>query len=75
MSCRCYQATCLDAAEEFLLSEAQARDIIDRLVQTVGDEFDDAVDTVGLTELDRRLLWRRAFLHPYAFEGYHSVAS
>lgn len=63
-------ATCVDAAGEFLLSEAQARTIVDRLVQTIVDEFDDAADTVGLTDVDRKLLWRRAFLHPYAFEGY-----
>ena len=63
-------ATCLDAAAEFLLSDAQARTIMDRLVQTVVDDFDDAADTVGLTELDRTLLWRRALLHPYAFEAY-----
>jgi serine/threonine-protein kinase HipA len=63
-------ATCIDAAGEFLLSEARARAVVDRLVQTVVDEFDDAADTVGLTEVDRKLLWRRAFLHPYAFEGY-----
>jgi len=63
-------ATCIDAAGEFLLSEARARAIVDRLVQTIVDEFDDAADTVGLTGVDRRLLWRRAFLHPYAFEDY-----
>ncbi len=63
-------ATCVDAAGEFLLSQAQARAIVDRLVQAVVDEFDDAADTVGLTDVDRKLLWRRAFLHPYAFEDY-----
>jgi serine/threonine-protein kinase HipA len=63
-------ATCIDAAGEFLLSAVQARAIVDRLVQTVVDEFDDAADTVGLTDVDRKLLWRRAFLHPYAFEDY-----
>ena len=63
-------ATCIDAAEEFLLSETQARTIVDRLVQTVVDQFDDVADTVGLTDVDRKLLWRRAFLHPYAFEDY-----
>jgi serine/threonine-protein kinase HipA len=63
-------ATCIDAAGEFLLSEAQARAIVDRLVQTVIDQFNDAADTVGLTDVDRKLLWLRAFLHPYAFEDY-----
>lgn len=66
-------ATCIDAAGEFLLSEAQARTMIDRLVQTIIDGFDDVADTVGLTDLDRKLLWRRALLHPYAFEDYGSA--
>lgn len=53
------------------LAEMQARyATYPDLVQTVIDAFEDAADTVGLTDLDRRLLWRRAFLHPYAFEGY-----
>ncbi len=63
-------ATCLHAHAEFLLSEAQARTIIERLVQHIVDEFDDVCDMVGLTELDRGLLVGRAFLHPYAFEGF-----
>ncbi len=63
-------ATCIDAAGEFLLAEAQARAIVDRLVQGIVDEFDDAAEAVGLTDVDRKLLWRRAFLHPYAFEDY-----
>jgi hypothetical protein len=67
------QATCIDAAGEFLLSEAQARAIADRLVQTVVDEFDDAADTVGMTDVARKLLWRRAFLPPYAFEDFGSA--
>lgn len=63
-------ATCIEAADGFLLSEAQARAIVEQLVQTIVDDFEGAADQVGLTDLDRRLLWRRAFLHPYAFEGY-----
>lgn len=63
-------ATCVEAASEFLLTQTEARQIVDRLVQTVIDEFDDAADTVGFTEVDRKSLWRRAFLHPYAFEDY-----
>ena len=67
-------ATCIDASADFLVSEAQAHDIVDRLVQTIRDEFDDAADMAGLTDLDRQLLWKRAFLHPYAFEGYGSTS-
>lgn len=68
-------ATCVDAAGAFLLSQAQARAIIDRLVQVIVDEFDDAADMVGLTGLDRTLLWRRAFLHPSASEEYGPAPS
>lgn len=63
-------ATCMDAAGEFLLTQPQAREIIERLVGIVVDEFDDAAGTAGLTDLERALLWRRAFLHPYAFDDY-----
>jgi serine/threonine-protein kinase HipA len=63
-------ATCVDAAGEFLLSPTEARAVVDRLVTTIVEESDDAADTVELTDVDRRLLWHRALLHPYAFEGY-----
>lgn len=63
-------ATCVDAAGTFLLSADDARAIVDHQVQVIAGEFDDAADAVGLSGSDRRLLWRRAFLHPYAFEEY-----
>jgi serine/threonine-protein kinase HipA len=63
-------ATCLEAAGRFLLSPGDARAIIDRQVALIADGFDEAADEVGLAEGDRRLFRRRAFLHPYAFEGY-----
>jgi serine/threonine-protein kinase HipA len=66
-------ATCLDAADVFLLSPGETRSIIDRQVQVIVDGFDDAADAVGMAEGDRRLFRRRAFLHPYAFEGYGAV--
>jgi serine/threonine-protein kinase HipA len=57
-------STCVDAAETFLLSPDDARAIIDRQVQIIADGFDAAAEAVGLTDMDYRLLWRRAFLHP-----------
>jgi serine/threonine-protein kinase HipA len=62
--------TCLDAAGQFLLSPGDARAMIDRQVALIADGFAAAADEVRMAEADRRLFWRRAFLHPYAFEGY-----
>ena len=67
-------ATCIDASADFLVSEDHAHEIVERLVQTIRDEFDDVADMVGLTDLDRQVLWGRALLHPYAFEGYVSTS-
>ncbi len=66
-------ATCLDAADVFLLSPGEARSLIDRQVELIVDGFDAAAATVGMAEGDRRVFRRRAFLHPYAFEGYGAV--
>ena len=62
--------TCLDAAGEYGLARAQARDIIDRIVATISDNWTEAADHARLTEQDRRHLWHRQFLNPYAFYGY-----
>ena len=49
-------ATCLDAAEIYHLSRAQAADII--------EQWDDAADAAGLTDADRGQMWGRQILNP-----------
>ena len=62
--------TCLDAAGEYDLDRAQARDIIDRIVATITDHCPEAADHARLSKQGRHHLWHRQFLNPYAFYGY-----
>jgi serine/threonine-protein kinase HipA len=63
-------AGCVARADTYLLSEAEARTIIDRQLDTVHTHWDDACDQAQLTEVDRPRLWQRQILNPYALAGY-----
>ena len=79
------------AAHEYGLTRREADEIVDRLVATVHDEWDDAADTARLTQAERDFLHGRQFLDPdvldrhpgtraastapSAFEANHSRAS
>ena len=56
--------TCVDAAGEYLLDPATARDVVDRVVTTITEQWDDAADQAQLTGADRALLWGRQILNP-----------
>lgn len=58
--------TCLDAAPNFLLSAAEARDIFVHQMDTISYNWDSVCDEAELTEVDIRLLWKRQFLNPYS---------
>ena len=55
-----------------MLTEAEARELIDQQVETITREWDDVSDRAGMTEVERAFFWRRQFLNQYAFEGYSS---
>lgn len=61
---------CLGAAESYLLSEAEAREIVDRQVEAIEAGWAEVCELARMSELDRAFFWRRQFLNPYAFEGY-----
>lgn len=61
--------TCIDAAEHFLLDTDEARDEADRQLHAIRDEWDGAADDAALTAADRRAMWRRQIINPYALEG------
>lgn len=63
-------AGCLAHASTYLLSEPDARDIIDHQIDVIESEWRDVCDLAGLTEVDRTGFWGRQFLNPYAVEGY-----
>ena len=61
--------TCLQTAHNFLLSEDKAREIFGNLVAVIEQHWDAVCQKAGLSDVDRKLLWRRQFLNPYATEG------
>lgn len=63
-------AGCVARASTYLLSEAEAREIVDHQIEVIETGWADVCDRAGLTEVDRNSFWRRQFLNPYATEGY-----
>ncbi len=63
-------AGCIAHASTYLLSERNAREIIDHQIDVIESQWADVCDRAGLTEVDRAGFWRRQFLNPYATEGY-----
>ena len=60
---------CLDAAPLFQLSTQQGEAIIARQIAAIRDNWDAVCGEAQLEETDRKYLWRRQFLNPFAFEG------
>jgi len=61
-------SSCLDAAHQYLLSPDEAREIVSHQLTMIGDCWNDVCQKADLTETDRRLLWGRQFLNPFAFD-------
>lgn len=55
------------AAPEFLLTEVEGQDVIDHVIDTITDSWDDVCDEARLTQAERDQLWKREFLNDYAF--------
>ena len=62
-------ALCIKAAHIFLLFAAEAEAIAKQQIISIRDNWDATCADAGLSEIDKRLLWRRQFLNPYCFEG------
>lgn len=60
---------CLLTANNFLLNEAEARDIFDHQRVVIEDNWEALCDEAEMVTADRNRLWRRAFLNPFSFEG------
>jgi serine/threonine-protein kinase HipA len=63
-------AACVARASTYLLTEAKARSIVDRQIETIENEWEDVCELAGLSEVDRRRLRGGALLNPYSTEGY-----
>ena len=62
-------SNCLKAAHNFLLSKQQALAIVERQHAVIEQHWGRVCDEASIDEVDRRLLWGRQFLNPFAFEG------
>lgn len=58
-------AVCRESSETYLLTSAEADDIIAVVVTTINDEWDEAADVARLTFQDKQFLWKRQILNPY----------
>lgn len=65
---------CVDQASTYLLSETDAREIVDHQIHVIESEWNDVCDIARMTEVERAYFWRRQFLNPYALQGYSSTA-
>jgi serine/threonine-protein kinase HipA len=63
-------AGCVARASTYMLTESDARALIDHQVEVIERQWDEVCDIAQMTELERSFFWRRQFLNPYAFEGY-----
>jgi len=63
-------AGCVERAATYLLSEAEAREIINHQIETIEEEWDEVCDLAELSEGARTAFWGRQFLNPYSLEGY-----
>jgi serine/threonine-protein kinase HipA len=66
-------AGCVERASTYMLTDDEARDLIDHQVEVIKHEWLEVCDLARMTEVDRSLFWRRQFLNPYAFEGYSAA--
>lgn len=64
---------CHEAAPQFLLNEDRAREIIDAQLAAIRAQWSTVCDEAGLTEVDRRFLWGRQFLNPFALQGWEAA--
>lgn len=60
--------SCLETAHNFLLSEAQARAIFEKMISAIKRHWDGVCEEAELSEVDKKLLWGRQFLNPFSIE-------
>lgn len=63
-------AGCVERASTYMLTQSEARELIDHQVETITGAWDEVCERARMTEVERSFFWSRQFLNPYAFEGY-----
>jgi len=59
---------CIASASSYKLNATQAQEIIDHQLESIKANWDAVCDEAKLPELERRMLWERQFMNPFAFE-------
>lgn len=59
---------CLDVAHRFLLSDEDANMIVAHIENVIREHWDAVCEEAKLTDIDKKLLWKRQFLNPFSFE-------
>jgi serine/threonine-protein kinase HipA len=65
-------SVCMDAAYLFLLNETDAKAIIKNQISIIENNWVSICDEAKLSEVDRKLFWKRQLLNPFAFEGFEA---
>jgi serine/threonine-protein kinase HipA len=63
-------AGCVQRAATYLLSQAQAREIVDHQIEVIESQWAEVCEIARMTAVERGYFWRRQFLNPYALQGY-----
>lgn len=61
--------SCLDAAENFLLSRKEAVDLIENQIRSIIGNWNDVCELSKVNAIDKKLLANRQFFNPYVFEN------
>jgi serine/threonine-protein kinase HipA len=61
---------CVAAAHRFGLSESDARNLIDRQLDSIRTHWNAVCEEAGLSTVDKNLFWGRQFLNLFALDGY-----
>jgi serine/threonine-protein kinase HipA len=59
--------SCIQAAHHFLLSEKEGIALVEGQLRTIAEHWRGVCDEAGLGTTERRFLWGRQFINPYAF--------
>jgi serine/threonine-protein kinase HipA len=61
---------CVERASTYMLTAAEARELIDHQIDVIERDWSEACDAAALSAADRTFFWHRQFLNDYALEGY-----
>jgi serine/threonine-protein kinase HipA len=61
-------ADVISCAPTYLLTVDQGRGIVERIIDTIDQNWRSVAEQAGMTRLEQSMLWKRAILNPFAFQ-------